>query len=113
MGLFDFFSGASDPSHQLVYASNGNKGNLGHEILAGAAGFEALRMLENHHATASGQPVQHHIFRELLAGFAAAEVDKLVETHSLRQRGDIDIDRLKRDAQAKALAQYDSQYGGY
>ncbi|KAJ3323319.1 hypothetical protein HDU76_013678, partial [Blyttiomyces sp. JEL0837] len=92
------------------YAENGKKGNFGHELLAGAAGFEALRLLENHQAAATGQPVKHHLFRELLAGFAAAEVDKLVETHSLREKG-IDVEKLKEDAKNHALSQYDQQYG--
>ncbi|KAI9341567.1 hypothetical protein DFJ73DRAFT_843707 [Zopfochytrium polystomum] len=111
MGLFDFFSNSVNEHHQMVYAENGNKGNLGHEILAGAAGFEALRMLEQHQATQTGQPVKHHLFRELLAGFAAAEVEKLVETHSLREKG-YDVERLKEDARRNALQQYESQYGG-
>ncbi|KAJ3137010.1 hypothetical protein HK101_003932 [Irineochytrium annulatum] len=68
-------------------------------------------MLENHEATQDGQPVKHHIFRELLAGFAAAEVDKLIETHSLREKG-IDVNRLKEDAKRNALSQYDQQYRG-
>ncbi|KAJ3071974.1 hypothetical protein HDU98_004502 [Podochytrium sp. JEL0797] len=94
----------------MVYAENGKQGNLGHEILAGAAGFEAVRLLEQHQATATGQPVKHSWFKELLAGFAAAEVDKLVETHSLRERG-IDVDKLKADAQRQAIQNYEQQYG--
>ncbi|KAI8812591.1 hypothetical protein BJ742DRAFT_792960 [Cladochytrium replicatum] len=110
MGMFDFFSQIVNPHHQMVYAENGNKGSLTHEILAGAAGFEAIRLLESHHATATGQPVQHSLFKEILAGIAAGEIDKLVETHSLVEKG-YDVEKLKADATSQALAHYDKQYG--
>ncbi|KAJ3023087.1 UNVERIFIED_CONTAM: hypothetical protein HDU68_008773 [Siphonaria sp. JEL0065] len=104
-GIFDFFSGSSNEHHEEV-----KKGNFGHEILAGAAGFEAMRLLEQHQATANGQPVKHSFFKELLAGFAAAQVEKYVETHALRDRG-VDVEKLKADAVAQAHANYDKQYG--
>ncbi|KAJ3071975.1 hypothetical protein HDU98_004503 [Podochytrium sp. JEL0797] len=110
MGLFSFFSGSNNEHHDLVY-KNGNKASWTHEILAGAVGFEAMHQLEKHEAAASGKPVNHAFFKELLAGFAAAEVDKLVETHSLRTRGDINVDQLKKQAQAQAIANYEKQYG--
>ncbi|KAJ3200050.1 hypothetical protein HDU83_007419 [Entophlyctis luteolus] len=66
-----------------------------------------MRLLESHESTQDGKPVKHSLFKDLLAGFAAAEVDKLVETHSLRQRG-IDPDALKRDAVSNALEMYEA-----
>jgi hypothetical protein len=50
-----------------------------HAAIAGAAGFEAMKAYENH-LRATGQEPSHSLMKELLAGFAAAEVDKLAET---------------------------------
>ncbi|KAJ3089243.1 hypothetical protein HK100_007817, partial [Physocladia obscura] len=112
-GIFDFFSGSSNEHHGRVYAENGKHANLGHEVLAGAAGFEALRLIEQKHAEALGEKPKYSFFKELLAGFAAAEVDKIVETHSLRERGfdDAKINQLKADAIKQAHDGFDSHYG--
>jgi hypothetical protein len=76
-----------------------HKAKLSHELIGGAAGFEAMKAYEQHCAK-NGQPPsvsacvmrvaalhllvltvsQHAMAKELLAGFAAAEVDRLFET---------------------------------
>ncbi len=38
-----------------------------------------------------GKPVSHAFAKELLAGFAGGEVDKLAETHGERDRSSVDI----------------------
>ncbi|KAJ3386754.1 hypothetical protein HDU84_001313 [Entophlyctis sp. JEL0112] len=98
--------------HDKVYTDQGNKANLGHEVLAGAAGFEALRIIEQKHMQAAGTKPKDH-FDELLAGIAAAEVDKLVETHSLRSKGfdDEKIESLKASATIEAKKGFLAQYG--
>jgi hypothetical protein len=42
------------------------------------------------HCRQNGQPANHAMAKELLAGFAAAEVDRLIETkvHTLENRAD-------------------------
>ncbi|KAJ3087463.1 hypothetical protein HK100_008353, partial [Physocladia obscura] len=112
-GIFDFFSGSSNEHHAKVYAPNGKEGKFGHEVLAGAAGFEALRLIEQKHAEALGEKPKYSFFKELLAGIAAAEVDKLVETHSLRDKGydDAKINQLKEAAIKQAHAGFDAHYG--
>lgn len=50
-----------------------------HVAVAGAAGFEAMKAYENH-LKSTGQEPSHPVMKEMLAAFAAAEVDKLVET---------------------------------
>ncbi|KAK6333726.1 hypothetical protein TWF730_003909 [Orbilia blumenaviensis] len=55
------------------------KGNRSHELLAGAAAFAAFRAFQSHQK-AQGKPVSHALAKELLAAFAAAEVEKLIET---------------------------------
>ncbi|ORY33005.1 hypothetical protein BCR33DRAFT_771335 [Rhizoclosmatium globosum] len=82
--------------HDQVYGENGQhkKGNFGHELLAGAAGFEAMRLFEQHEE-AQGKVVKHKFFKDLLAGFAAG----------------IDKEEFKAQAVKNAHANYDKQYG--
>ncbi|CRK26369.1 hypothetical protein BN1708_018238, partial [Verticillium longisporum] len=54
------------------------------------------------------KPVHHAFAKELLAGFAGAEVDKLVETKGLDY---IDREKAKRHAEKQAESLYDNQYG--
>ncbi|KAF3920235.1 hypothetical protein AA313_de0207365 [Arthrobotrys entomopaga] len=56
-----------------------HQGKRSHEILAGAAAFAALRAFEARQRE-QGKPVSHALAKELLAAFAAAEVEKLIET---------------------------------
>ncbi|EPS40006.1 hypothetical protein H072_6261 [Dactylellina haptotyla CBS 200.50] len=56
-----------------------HKGKRSHELIAGAAAFAAFHAFENHQK-AQGKPVSHALAKELLAAFAAAEVEKLIET---------------------------------
>ena len=79
-----------------------HKSSWTHEIIAGAAGFEAMKAYENHLAR-TGETPSHSRMKELLAAFAAAEVDKLIETKGLDE---IDAEKAKRQAveQAKHLA---------
>lgn len=54
-----------------------------------------------------GKPVSHAFAKELAAGFAAAEVDKLAET-----KGEdwFDKEKAKRQAREHAERMYDEQY---
>jgi len=56
----------------------------------------------------SGKPISHQFAKELLAGFAGAEVDKLAET-----KGEdwFDKEKAKRQAQENAMNMYDEHYG--
>ena len=73
-------------SHQEVYNQDGgydnpdNKAKFSHELLSGAAAFEGMKLFEDHQRK-EGKPVSHQFAKELLAGFAGGEVDKLAETH--------------------------------
>ncbi|ORY24700.1 hypothetical protein BCR39DRAFT_546323 [Naematelia encephala] len=102
MGLFDFFN--NDPSgNQQVYNLDPNnqehKSHLSHELIGGAAGYEAMKAYENHCAQ-NGQPPSHARAKELIAGFAAAEVDKLFETKGLDM---YDREEAKRNARQQAV----------
>ncbi|GAA5841289.1 hypothetical protein JCM3766R1_005016 [Sporobolomyces carnicolor] len=76
-----------------------HEGSFGHEFLAGAAAFAAERAYEQHVAK-NGKPPNHQLAKELFAGFAAAEADKLIETKGLDF-----IDREKAQRQARQQAE--------
>ncbi|RKO85543.1 hypothetical protein BDK51DRAFT_24710, partial [Blyttiomyces helicus] len=79
-----------------------------HEIIAGAAGFEAMKSYEKHVA-ANGKPASHAAAKEILAAFAAAEGDKLAETKGMDA---VSREKAKHDAKKRAEKMYDEQYSG-
>jgi len=70
---YDTFQNCAPENHQAT---------LSHEVIGGAAAFEAMKAYENHCAE-NGQPESHAKAKELLAGFAGAFVDREVETRGL------------------------------
>jgi len=69
-------------------------------VLAAACGFEAMRAYERH-AAQNGPAPSHQVLKEILAGFAAAEVDKQFETRGLNW-----LDREKAKKMAINQAHY-------
>ncbi|KDN41766.1 hypothetical protein RSAG8_07297, partial [Rhizoctonia solani AG-8 WAC10335] len=69
-----------------------------HELIAGAAAYEAAQAYEDHVAE-NGQPPDHARAKEILAGITGAIVDREVETRGLDF---IDRERAKRHAQEQA-----------
>lgn len=67
----------------------------------------AIQILIRHRIT--GQPVSHAFAKEMLAGLAGAEVDKLVET---KGEDFFDRERSKHEAKKRAENLYDQHYGG-
>lgn len=59
---------------------------------------------------AEGQTVSHGFAKELLAGIAGGEVDKLFETKGLDY---LDREKAKRHAENQARDMYDQHYGQY
>lgn len=74
---------AKDAHHEISNYSGPvdehHKAKFSHEFIAGAAGFGAMTAYE-HHQRKNGDRVKFPLAKGLLAGFAAAEVDKLVES---------------------------------
>ncbi|CAG8499857.1 hypothetical protein C2G38_560095 [Gigaspora rosea] len=105
MGLFDHFGG----HHDDVYNDKKHKGHLTHEIIAGAAAFEAMKSYEKKKAEASGQKDKHAFLKEALAGIAAAEAEKLFETKGLDA---IDREKAKHAAKENAKKLYEEKYAG-
>src|ERR1700722_7800851 len=107
MGFFDMF-GAQDAYGQ-VYDDQRPRHEITHEVLAGAAGFEAMRMYE-HHRENEGITEHHELGKEMLAGFAAAEVDKHLENGYYDH---LDREQAQYQAQQQAGYLYDQQYSQY
>ena len=97
-GAYDQVYGGDTPHHDVT-----------HELLAGAAGFEAVRMYE-HHREREGIREHHELGKELLAGFAAAEVDKHFQEGRF---GHLDRHQARRQAEQQADYLWQQQYGGY
>ncbi|CAM1510615.1 Fc.00g009500.m01.CDS01 [Cosmosporella sp. VM-42] len=87
----------------------GHESHLSHEVIAGGAAFEAMKKWEDSQRN-SGEVVNHGFAKELLAGFAAAEVDKLAETRGMDF---VDKERAKHSAKKQAEHLYDQQYSEY
>ncbi|KAK9366718.1 hypothetical protein V1509DRAFT_628897 [Lipomyces kononenkoae] len=106
--LFEF---AQSQSQQIYgnynYTPEEHKAKFSHEAIAGAASFEAFKLFEDRQRR-EGKPVSHAFAKELLMGFAGAEVDKLIETKGLDF---YDRERAKRHAYEQVNQMYDSHYG--
>ncbi|RLV91975.1 hypothetical protein JA1_003475 [Spathaspora sp. JA1] len=102
--MFDFLK----DNHKEVYGQEEHEGKFSHELVAGAASFEAVKLFEDRQRR-EGKPVSHAFAKELIGGFAGAEVDKLFETKGLDY---LDRDQAKSQAVDNAQRAYDSHYGG-
>ncbi|KAF7868437.1 hypothetical protein EAF04_004969 [Stromatinia cepivora] len=100
------FGWGESQDHYDQYKSQ-DTASLGHEVLAGGAGFAAMKLFEDRQRR-EGKPVSHAFAKELLAGFAAGEVDKLAETKGedwVREH------RMREKSQEQAEHLYDQHYG--
>ncbi|KAI1322525.1 hypothetical protein F5Y16DRAFT_38771 [Xylariaceae sp. FL0255] len=103
--MFGFDEGRSQRDE--VYNGEPHESKWSHELIGGAAAFEGMKAFEDHQRS-EGQAVNHAFAKELLAGFAGAEVDKLAETKGLDF---IDREEAKRHARKNAEQLYDQHYG--
>ncbi|CAE6421392.1 unnamed protein product [Rhizoctonia solani] len=77
MGWFSDDSDQANAYDQVTQRPH--EASWSHELIAGAAAFEAAKAYENHVAE-NGRPDSHATAKELLAGFAGAFLDREVET---------------------------------
>ncbi|CAI6305012.1 unnamed protein product [Periconia digitata] len=101
--------GDSENAYSQVYENNQfeeNKSSFSHELIAGGAAFAGFKAFEDHQRK-EGKPVSHAFAKELVAGFAAAEVDKLAET-----KGEdwFDREQAKHNAKKNAERMYEEHY---
>ncbi|KAI1821840.1 hypothetical protein F4861DRAFT_429978 [Xylaria intraflava] len=103
--MFGFDEGREN--RDAVYDGEPHKSHLSHELIGGAASFEAMKLFEDKQRK-EGKPVKHAFAKEVLAGLAGAEVDKLFETKGLDA---IDREKAKHHAKKQAEHFYDEHYG--
>ncbi|KAI1256182.1 hypothetical protein MGN70_002344 [Eutypa lata] len=90
-----------------IYDGQPHESKISHEFVAGGAAFEAMKLFEDRQRK-EGKTVSHSFAKELIAGIAGAEVDKLVETKGLDS---IDREKAKHHAKRQAEDMYNRQYG--
>nr|VWO97756.1 Patatin-like phospholipase domain-containing protein (EC [Ganoderma boninense] len=95
MGFFHHESDEAQAYEQVTNAPH--KAELSHELIAAAASYEAAKAYEQHVAK-NGKPDSHAKAKELMAGFAGAFIDRMVETKGLDF---IDKERAKAHSQEK------------
>ncbi|KZT39617.1 putative phosphoglycerate mutase family protein [Sistotremastrum suecicum HHB10207 ss-3] len=105
MGWFDDNSDQAQAYDQVT--NRPHEASWSHELIAGAASYEAAKAYENHVAE-NGQPPSHEKAKELLAGFVGAFVDREVETRGLDY-----IDREKAKHHARQQAEHGLSQQGY
>ncbi|KAK9383545.1 uncharacterized protein V2V93DRAFT_362083 [Kockiozyma suomiensis] len=106
--LFEFGRNQNQDIYSNNYTPQQHEAKFSHEAIAGAASFAAFKAFEDKQRR-EGQPVSHAFAKEVLAGFAGAEVDKLIETKGLNF---YDREKAKRHAQQQVEQMYNSHYGG-
>ncbi|KAG2138605.1 uncharacterized protein EDB93DRAFT_1164962 [Suillus bovinus] len=94
-----------DLSNAYAQVTNApHKAKLSHELIAAAASYEAMKAY-NEHCERNGKPASHDKAKELMAGFAGAFIDHMVETKGL----DL-MDRQRAKHHAKETAYERSGY---
>ncbi|KAG0314471.1 hypothetical protein BGZ99_008117 [Dissophora globulifera] len=89
-----------DDHHDQVYNGGAHESSWTHELIAGAAAFEAMKSYESGKAGS-------HLTKEMFAALAGAEADKLFETKGLDH---LDRERAKRQAEHNAGKIYDAKF---
>ena len=85
-----------------------HEGKLSHELLAGAAAFAAFHEFQKHQRE-QGRPVSHALAKDLLAAFAAAEADKLLESRGA-EKWDEYREKAREKAREKSREMYHDRY---
>ncbi|KAF7313010.1 1 concanamycin induced protein c [Mycena kentingensis (nom. inval.)] len=93
MGFFHHQSEEAQAYEQVVNAPH--KAPLSHELIAAAASYEGPY---EKHCEQNGKPQSHAQAKELMAGFAGAFIDRMVETKGLDF---VDKEQAKRDAKKR------------
>ncbi|KAJ7664670.1 hypothetical protein DFH06DRAFT_1188318 [Mycena polygramma] len=105
--MSNFFS-SETPESQNFEAIKTHKGDISHELLAGAASFAAAHEYTKHCA-ANGKPQSHAEAIDLLAGFAGAFIDHEAETRGMDEIAKQKAKRAASDNASEAVRQKDFQ----
>ncbi|KAJ7059387.1 hypothetical protein C8F01DRAFT_989300 [Mycena amicta] len=85
MGFFHHHSDEAKAYEEVTQAPH--KAALSHELIAAAASYEAAKAYEKHCAE-NGKPDNHAKAKEIMAGFAGAFIDRMVDRD---QRGELRV----------------------
>ncbi|KAJ5988657.1 hypothetical protein N7481_003867, partial [Penicillium waksmanii] len=106
MGWFDNDSDESqhyDNYQQYSQNPEEHKAKFSHELIGGAAAFEAMKAYEDHEAR-NGQVDDHRKAKEIAAGLAGAFIDREFETKGLDF---MDREKAKRHAEQSIQNQFE------
>ncbi|KAJ5781816.1 uncharacterized protein N7518_010299 [Penicillium psychrosexuale] len=103
MGWFDDDSNQAQ-AYNTFNGQQEHDPSMVHELIAGAASYEAAKAYENHVAE-NGEPPSHEKAKEILAGFAGAFVDREVESRGLDF---VDAEKAKYEARQQVNDAYDN-----
>ncbi|KAB8201497.1 hypothetical protein BDV34DRAFT_229258 [Aspergillus parasiticus] len=92
--------------HKEVTDTEGHKGHWSHQVIGGAAAYEAMKAYNDHEAK-NGKPQSHAQAKEVAAGFAFAAAERLFETKGLDF---IDKEKAKYHAKQEAEAAIERTY---
>ncbi|TCD69690.1 hypothetical protein EIP91_006707 [Steccherinum ochraceum] len=103
-----WFGDDSDQAQAYDQAVNKpHEAQWSHELIAGAAAFEAEKAWQKHEA-AQGKPSSHGEAKDFIAGLTGVFVDKIVETHGLDF---IDKEKAKHQAREQTERHVNREYG--
>ncbi|KIL65563.1 hypothetical protein M378DRAFT_10688 [Amanita muscaria Koide BX008] len=83
-----------------------HKAHLSHEVIAGAAAYEAAKAYQEH-CKKNGKPSSHEKAKDIFAGLAAVAATRLFETKGLDA---YDKAKVERDARAHASEHLAREY---
>ncbi|CAL3964053.1 unnamed protein product [Diplocarpon coronariae] len=106
MGWFDGNTDESQAYEEYQNAPDKHRAKFSHELIGGAAAFEAAKAYEDH-VRKNGKPASHAEAKEILAGLAGAFIDREFETRGLNT---IDRERAKHDAHKRLNEQVQQDY---
>ncbi|CZT07069.1 related to CipC-like antibiotic response protein [Rhynchosporium agropyri] len=106
MGWFGGNSNEAQAFDEYRNTPDEHKSKISHELIGGAAAYEAAKAYEEHCAQ-NGKPASHAEAKEILAGFAGAFIDREFETKGLNF---IDRERAKHDAHKRLNEQVAGDY---
>ncbi|KAI6030444.1 hypothetical protein F5J12DRAFT_292665 [Pisolithus orientalis] len=97
--------GAYEDFHRAPHGAK-----LSHELIAGAAAYEAMKAY-NDHVARTGHPASHAKAKEIIAALAGMYVDRMIETKGLDKYDEYrDRRRLKHHAEGRGHSFIEQMY---
>jgi len=112
MGWFDSDSSQAQAFNEVQNSddlSQKHSASTAHELIGGAAAYEAMSAWENHQAK-NGKPSSHGEALKIAAGLAGAIVDRMVETKGLDAVDGFERAHAKKKAEQQISEQLQQEY---